>query len=288
MRLMTGDALSPDAMHVFRVQDFPGVAAKAVVVNRFYAGMRLVTFIAIEPRHGHLDRERGPGRGPMAAQAPFPVRNEHAGFLRGKRMTHGTGHLFHAHSVYLPVLVASQAGVLFRMERMHCSLVAIPARKLFDIDVAGVARRTVHRDGTLGYIVPMTFHTGLPGSLFSVRLRCLPVGREHEFDQQPVLLNDPELVAVLTNDVPVAGQFPGGICLLHQMATAAKLGILLYISIIANSKDNAEYADDKQDRDKNGLVAGAETPVELIEQIFQEFYHAERQPCARENDLAAI
>jgi hypothetical protein len=51
----------------------------------------------------------------------------------------------------------------------------------------------------------MTFHAGLPGGRFAMRLGSLPVGGEDELDQQPVLLDDPELMAVLTDDITVPG-----------------------------------------------------------------------------------
>jgi len=51
----------------------------------------------------------------------------------------------------------------------------------------------------------MAFHAGLPGSRFAVRLRSLPVGGEDELDQQPVLLNNAKLMALLADDMTVPG-----------------------------------------------------------------------------------
>jgi hypothetical protein len=36
-----------------------------------------------------------------------------------------------------------------------------------------------------------------------VRLRRFTVGREHEFDEQAVLFDDPELMTILANDMAV-------------------------------------------------------------------------------------
>jgi len=141
---------------------------------------------------------------------------------------------------------------------MHHSLVAILADKFLDVDMARMARRTVHRNRSLGDIVPMTLHAGLPGCCFSMRLRRLAVRREHELDQQPVLLDDAELMTLLADDVPMAGQLPGPVCLFHEVTAAAELRILLDIRVIADSKDNAEYANNEQDRDENDLIAGTE------------------------------
>jgi len=152
---------------------------------------------------------------------------------------------------------------------------AVLAGKLLDIDVTGVSRRSVHRDGTLGDIVPMALHAGLPRSGFAVRFGGLPVGGEDELDQQTVLFDDPELMAVLADDMTVPGQFPGGMRLFHQVTAAAELRVLLDIRIITDSKDDAKDADNEQDRDQNGLFAGTEAAVELIEQVFEEFDHPE-------------
>jgi len=121
----------------------------------------------------------------------------------------------------------------------------------------------------------MALHTGLPGRRLAVRLRRFPVSGEHELDQQPVLLNDPELVAVLTDDMPVPGQFPGRVRLFHQMAAVAKLRILLDIGVITDSENDSEDADDEQDRDKKYLITGAEPPFQLVEQFFKEIDHSD-------------
>ena len=140
MRSMAGYAPSIAAMNAFRAQDLTGMASQAVIVHGLDAGMRLVTFVAIEPSHGNLLRERCPQGRTVAGQAPFPVGNEHPRLLWRERVAHGAGCLLHADPVDLPVLVTSQAGGFIGMERMHRPLVAIPARKLLDIDVAGMAR----------------------------------------------------------------------------------------------------------------------------------------------------
>jgi len=108
-----------------------------------------------------------------------------------------------------------------------------------------------------------------------VRLGSLPVGGEDELDQQPVLLNNAKLMALLADDMTVPGQFPCGVCLLHQVTAAAEFRTLLNIRIVTECKDNAEDADNEQDRDQNGLFAGTEPAVELIEQVFEEFDHPE-------------
>jgi hypothetical protein len=121
----------------------------------------------------------------------------------------------------------------------------------------------------------MTLHTGLPGRRFAVRLRRPSISSEHEFDQEAVLFDDPELVAFLADDVPMPGKFPSRVRLLHQVAAIAKLRVLLDIGVIADRKDDAEDADNEQDRNKNGLIARAEPTVEFIEQVFEEFDHPE-------------
>jgi len=58
---MTGYAFFSCVMHIPGVQDLPRVAPQAVTVYRFDAGMRSMAFITIEPCHGDLGREGGPG-----------------------------------------------------------------------------------------------------------------------------------------------------------------------------------------------------------------------------------
>jgi hypothetical protein len=122
----------------------------------------------------------------------------------------------------------------------------------------------------------MALHAGLPGGRFAVRLGSLPVGGEDKLDQQPVLLNYAKLVAFLADDITVPGQFPGGVRFFHQVTAATEFRVLLDIRIITDSEDNAEDADNEQDRDQNGLFSGAEPTIELIEQFFEEFDHPRR------------
>jgi hypothetical protein len=121
----------------------------------------------------------------------------------------------------------------------------------------------------------MTLHAGLPRRRFAVRFGTFPVGGEYELDQQTVLFDDPELMAVLADDMTVPGQFPSGVRLFHQVTAAAEFRVFLYIRIITDGEDDAEDADNEQDRDQNGLLAGVEPAVELIEQVFEKFDHPE-------------
>jgi hypothetical protein len=93
----------------------------------------------------------------------------------------------------------------------------------------------------------MAFHAGLPGGCFAVRFGCLSVGGEDELDQQPVLLNNAKLVAFLADDITVPGQFPCRMRFFHQVTAAAELRVLLDVSIITDSEDNAEDADNEKD-----------------------------------------
>jgi hypothetical protein len=63
----------------------------------------------------------------------------------------------------LPVLMTAQAGVFVWPEGMDRPLVTIQTCKLFHIDMPGMARRLIYRDGSLGYVVPMALRTGGPG-----------------------------------------------------------------------------------------------------------------------------
>lgn len=202
---MTGDAPFVRAVNRFGIEDLAGMAPEAIHVDRLDARMRLMAFVTIEPRHWHLLRERCPGRIAVAGKTTLPVRNEAAGLLGREGMAHHAGLFLHAYAMDLPVLMAPEAGVPVRPERMHGPLVAVFARELFHVDMSRMSDRFVHRYRSLGDIVPMAFDAGLPGCRFTVRFRGLSVGGEHKFDQQAVLFEDPQLMAVLANDVPVSG-----------------------------------------------------------------------------------
>jgi hypothetical protein len=42
-----------------------------------------------------------------------------------------------------------------------------------------------------------------PGRRQTVRLRRFAIGSEHEFNEQAVLFDDPELMTILADDMPV-------------------------------------------------------------------------------------
>jgi len=140
----------------------------------------------------------------VAGQAALAIRDESARLLGRERMALHARSLLHADTVDLPVLMTPETGVPVRAERVHRPLVAVPADKLLDIHVPGVSGRLVDRYRPLGDVVPMAFDAGLPGRFLAVWFRRFSIGAENEFDQQPVLLDDPEMMAVLTDDVPVA------------------------------------------------------------------------------------
>jgi hypothetical protein len=49
----------------------------------------------------------------------------------------------------------------------------------------------------------MAFGAGGPRGRQAVRLRCFAIGSENEFDEQAVLFNDPELMTILADDIPM-------------------------------------------------------------------------------------
>jgi hypothetical protein len=140
MRFMTDNALLVRVMDGSGIQNLASMAAQTVFIYRLYAIMRLVTLVTVQPSHGDLVGERCPPRLPVTAQAAFPVGNEHAGFFRRKRMTQDAWSFLHTRAMDLPVLVTAKTGILFRPEGMDRPLMAVPACKLFHIDMPGVTR----------------------------------------------------------------------------------------------------------------------------------------------------
>jgi hypothetical protein len=130
----------------------------------------------------------------------------------------------------------------------------------------------------------MALGTGLPRCFIAVRLRRLTIRGKYKFHEQPVLLYQAKLMAILTYHVPVTGKFPRLIRLFHEMATVAKLGVLLDIVVVADSKDNAQDRDNDHERDNNGLVPRAQAAFELVEYFGDEFVHGEKAFTAEVTD----
>lgn len=127
----------------------------------------------------------------------------------------------------------------------------------------------------------MTGNTGLPWRLLAVRFGRPAVRGKHELDQKTVLLEDPELMAVLAYDVPMTGELPCSIRFFHEVTAVAEIRVLLDERVIAHGKDDAKNGDDEQDGDQDGLVTRAETTIKLVEKVFEEFEHAcNRVPAA--------
>src|SRR5512139_2179556 len=57
------------------------------------------------------------------------------------------------------------------------------------------------------------------------------------------------------------------------MTAAAESGIFLNVRIISYCEDNADDADDEQYRDKDDLVPGSQSAVELFKEVLEEFDH---------------
>jgi hypothetical protein len=74
-----------------------------------------------------------------------------------------------------------------------------------------------------------------------VRFRRFLSGCRDKLDQQPVLLNHAEFMAILTYDISMTAQFPGCVCLLHEMAAVTELGVLLDIIIVPDAQHDPEH-----------------------------------------------
>jgi hypothetical protein len=107
-----------------------------------------------------------------------------------------------------------------------------------------------------------------------MRFRRSPIGGKNEFYEQPVLLDQTKLVAVLAHNVPVPAQFPCRIGLLHQVAAVAELRVLLDIVIVADGEHDPQYRDDEHKGDNDGLVPLAQPPFKLVEYFGNEFIHS--------------
>src|SRR5512147_2019983 len=126
---MAALALFVRRVHLFLRQNFSRMTAQTILIGRLDPRMRLMAFIAVEPRHRHLLRERRLSRPSMTAEAALPVGNKCLPFLWRKSMTPQAGNIFHAHAVNLPIFMTTQTGVPVRPECMHLPAVTVPARQ---------------------------------------------------------------------------------------------------------------------------------------------------------------
>lgn len=161
--------------------------------------------------------------------------------------------------------MTAQTGLLLRFKRVHLAAMTVFADEFLHEHMPGMAARLIYRERPLGGLVPVALRTGLPGGLVAVRLRRFPVSGKDEFDKQPVLLDQTELVAVLAHDVPMAGKLPCGIRLLHQMTAVAELRVFLYVVVVPDGQHDAQHRNDEHQGDKNGLVSRAQPPFQFVE-----------------------
>ena len=249
------------------------MTSQTVGIDRLDAGMGLMAFVAVQPRHRHLIGKPTLRGLPMARKAAFPVGNELALLLRRKGMAHHAGHLFHAHAVDLPVLVAPQAGRLVGAEVVDRLDMTSLALDLLGEHVPRVADRFFDRQGTLRSLVPVAFGAGLPRRFYPVRLGMLPVRREHERYQEPVLFHHAQLMAILADHAAVTGPFPCRVRILHEMAAVAELRVLLDVIVIADGEDDAERGDDQHERDDDHLLFRPQPALDAVDYVGKPFEH---------------
>ena len=106
-----------------------------------------------------------------------------------------------------------------------------------------------------------------------MRLGSLSVRREDELDQQPVFLDQTQAVAVLTDDISMRAQFPGCICLPHEVATVAEVLALLDIVVESERKNDAQRRDDEQKGNEYPLFLRAQSLLKLVNYFVNKFEH---------------
>ena len=195
----------------------------------------------------------------MARQTSLAVRDERFLLLWREWVAAETGNILHTRAVYFPILMAAEARILLRPEGMHPLAVAILAGQFLAEHVPGMASRLIHhhRSPPLRRLIPVTFHAHRPRRRVAVRLRRLPVRRKNKLDEQPVLLDEPELMTGLAHDAMVAGELPRRVSFLHEMTAVAELGILLDIVVIADTKNNPQGRDDEHEGHNDRLFPRA-------------------------------
>jgi hypothetical protein len=140
-------------------------------------------------------------------------------------------------------------------------------------NMSGMPARSVHGNASLGSLIPMTFHTGLPWRLRSMRLRGFSIRREHELNKQSVLLDQAETVAVLTDDIAMCAQLPGCISLPHEMTAIAKILAFLDVIVESEGKNDAQCRNNEQKRDKYPFFLGAQPLFQFVYYFVNEFEH---------------
>jgi hypothetical protein len=107
--------------------------------------------------------------------------------------------------------------------------------------------------------------TGLPRRLVPVRFRRFPACRKNEFDEQPVLLDHTELMAILAYDIPMPGKLPCSICIFHQVTAVAKFGVFLDIIIVSDGQHNPQYRDDEHQTNEEDFLLRVQAPFKPVD-----------------------
>lgn len=190
-------------------------------------------------------------------------------------MTHKTRCLPVPDAVNFLSFMTADACMIVRFEGVHRAAMAVHTGKVLHDDMPGMSHGSVHGKGPLRGLIPVAFRTRLPRRLRPVGLGLFPPRREYELDEQPVLLKQTELVAVLAQNDVVRTQLPCSICLSHEVATTAEVRVLLDIVIVPDGDHNTEDGDGKQQRNEDRLFLGGEAPVQMVEYFGEEFVHGE-------------
>jgi hypothetical protein len=106
-----------------------------------------------------------------------------------------------------------------------------------------------------------------------MRLRCLSIRCEYEFNKEPVFLDQAETVAILTDYIAVRAQFPGRIGFPHEVTTVAKVLAFLDVVVKSEGKNDAERRNNKQKRNKYPLFLWAQPPFQLVNYFIYNIEH---------------
>lgn len=121
--------------------------------------------------------------------------------------------------------------------------------------------RLGHRHRALRDVIHVTRFTCLPWFFTSMCLGKRLLAFYHIGDKELVLFEDSQLVALLTNYIPVLPLLPFRKGILHKMARDAKLRIVLSIGIIAIADKSTQHSNDNN--------KGEDKTLEVFNNSFQ-------------------
>jgi hypothetical protein len=175
---------------------------------------------------------------------------------------------------FIPVAVPAR--IFIRGKRVEAAAVAHLAFHIKGEYMFRMAMGFLHRDGTLRDLAQMAISALNPGLLPAMGLRKFSLSLDHICNEKLILFDQGEVVALLTDNIPVLSPLPFVERLFHHMAGHAEFGFLLGMPVILISHHNPENADNRDQGEDKSLEVVKEVFHELGEFVVEPFLHSRK------------